>query len=206
MKTIITKRIISFLAALVLTATFTSAQKKSIIGKFKISEVNGIVYLDWAIIAGSTCNGIQIYRSTDSISFTQIGSIPGICGSTTFSQPYDFTDENPVKNKVNYYRLSLGGSGLSEILSVEIINLDYGNYQVRPNPVNNQAKVYFDNEKKELHHLSLFNQTGTQLLSTSTKQNYFDLEAASFSSGVYLFTITDLQNTVKAKGKLVLQH
>lgn len=182
------------------------AQLSPIVGKFNAFENNGKIYLNWKIIAGSTCNGIQIFRSVDSVNFTEIGSIPGVCGSTSFEQPYDFTDCNPVKNKINYYRLGLGGSGLSEILPIEIIHLEAGNFQIRPNPIIGSGKIYFSNERKELHQLLLFNQSGVLLLSLKTALENFDLDASGFYAGVYTFVITDAQNSVVAKGKLVVQH
>jgi len=184
----------------------TSAQSSEILGKFSASETSRSVYLNWSIFAGSTCNGIQIQRSIDSINFVQIGNIPGICGSTTYVQSYDFTDDNPVKNKINYYQLTLGNTGVSEILSVDVINIQNRGYQIRPNPVTNHAKIYFANERKEEHQFTLFNQWGAQLFSLKTVQEYFDLDASSLSSNVYLFAITDSQNATIAKGKLVVQH
>jgi len=116
-------RIFLLLLLISQSASVSVAQNHPILGKFSISENNGDVYLSWSIIAGSSCNGIQIYRSIDSINFSQIGDIPGVCGSVDFTQTYDFTDNNPVKNKVNYYRLELGNQDFSQIVSIEIIDI-----------------------------------------------------------------------------------
>ena len=181
------------------------AQSNPILARFQVSETNGTVFLSWAITQGSTCNGIQILRSTDSINFIGIGSIPGICGSTSFEQPYNFIDENPVKNKANYYRLSLGGSGFSEILSVEIIALENNGYQIRPNPITANALIYFSNEKNQEHQLVVSNLRGNKIFTATTKQNFFELNTASISSGVYAFTISLTGDTPKAKGKFVVK-
>ncbi|MBA2421837.1 MAG: hypothetical protein H0V61_01240 [Chitinophagales bacterium] len=46
------------------------AQHNLILGNFSLFQSNGKVYLNWYIVSGSSCNGIQIYRSTDSVMFT----------------------------------------------------------------------------------------------------------------------------------------
>ena len=123
------------------------AKHNSIFDNFTVFENNEKVYLNWTIISGSTCNGIQIYRSTDSISYFKIGSIAGICGSSSTATNCNFTDNNPEKNKFNCYRLELGGNGTSEILSVEIIDIESG-YQIRPSPVIDKAKISVFSSKK----------------------------------------------------------
>lgn len=182
------------------------AQSHPILGKFYISDSEGDVYLNWSIIAGSTCNGIQIYRSTDSISFSQIGEIAGVCGSVGFEQPYDFTDNNPVKNKVNYYRLELGNQGFSQILSVEIIDIESNGYQIRPHPANSETVIYFDNNTKQEQQLTLYNMNGIVVFTTITNEDFFQLNTSLLQSGLYLFTISLSGNLPTAQGKLLVQH
>ena len=87
------------------------AQQNSILGSFYLFESNAKIYLNWSIVSGSTCNGIKIFRSIDSLNFYEIGKIEGICGNISAEQFYNFIDENPVKNKINFYKLELGNSG-----------------------------------------------------------------------------------------------
>ena len=180
------------------------AQHNPILDNFTVFENNGKVYLNWAIISGSTCNGIQIFRSTDSINFTQVGSIAGICGNSSKAVSYNFTVNNPEKNKINYYRLELGNNGSSEILSVEIIDIESG-YQIRPNPVIGKVKIYFDNNTEFQHRLFIYNLNGIQIFSSTTKEDFFELNTETFLSGIYLFTISTKGNLPKATGKLMVQ-
>lgn len=182
------------------------AQSHPILGKFYISETEGSVFLSWSIIAGSTCNGIQIFRSTDSTNFSQIGEIYGVCGSVDFEQPYDFTDNNPVKNKVNYYRLELGSQGFSQVVSVEIIDIESNGYQIRPHPANTETKIYFDNNKKQEYQLILYNMNGIEVFTTTAKEDFFLLNTSLLQSGLYLFTISISGNPPTAQGKLFVQH
>ena len=75
------------------------------VSKFTVESINGKAYLNWTIDAGGTCNGIRILRSTDSLIFQEVGLLEGVCGSLSFPTNYTYTDESPLVNKVNYYKL-----------------------------------------------------------------------------------------------------
>ncbi len=169
--------------------------------RFTASEINGRVYLEWIIKAGNTCQGIRILRSTDSINFIQIGDIGGVCGNLSTPQGYDFTDDNPVKNKINYYRLELGGIGLSKIVAVEIIDLESGGYQVRPNPVTSDAIIYFSNPGKRNCQLNIYTLGGNEVLHKDVGITFFYISKGDLQTGLYLFTITTREGTRLVNGK-----
>ncbi|MGY8927636.1 MAG: hypothetical protein ACKVJC_10130, partial [Flavobacteriales bacterium] len=58
------------------------SQNEDVISHFSATEFNGKVLLTFAITQGNTCNGVVILHSTDSVNFTQVESIEGICGSS----------------------------------------------------------------------------------------------------------------------------
>jgi len=189
---------------LLVVSKLLSAQHP-LLNSFDVFYKDGHVHLDWVMKAGSTCNGINIFRSTDSKSFIQIGDIEGICGSPATPLPYSFVDENPVPNKINYYRLELGVSGFSEILSIEIIAFNSNNYQVRPNPATTQAKIYFQKESIEEYQLVLHNLNGSHITKLLTMDNYFELDVSHLRAGMYVFTITNHENTFVTQGKIIVQ-
>jgi hypothetical protein len=191
---------------LLFVTQFAFAQHNPVLDNFLIVENNGTVFLHWTITSGSTCNGIQIYRSRDGKQFTEIGSIAGVCGGSSSPTPYDFTDKNPIKNITNYYRLELGGNGTSEVLSLEIIDIANGGYQIRPNPVSTNAKIYFDNNKMAEHEFVLYNISGKIVTTITTKEDFFDLPASNLFSGLYFFSIINDNSIEKAKGKIIIQH
>lgn len=183
---------------------YTIAQTSSILSFFFASENNGTVYLSWQIIAGSTCSGIQIHRSTDNINFIEVGDIPGICGDLTSPQDYDFTDFSPIKNSINYYRLELGNNGFSQVLSVEVIDISETGFQVRPNPAYGLSKILFENDNKALHNFAIHNTLGELVYTTSGKEDFFEFDASAFQDGTYFFTITIPGNNAKLQGKVMV--
>lgn len=200
---------IPILALLLLWTSNTSvvnAQGSSILGKFTLSQANGQVSLFWQIIAGNTCNGIQIYRSTDSIQYSRIGYIGGICGSETEAVNYTFTDSIPVNNTVNYYYLELGGVGTSNTLSIDVIDAGESGYQIRPHPVLNSARIYFDALSSGSYTIRIYDFQGQLVFSTESLEDRFDIDTAPWPSGPYAFTISDADNSVLTDGVMIVQH
>ncbi|MBK7247105.1 MAG: hypothetical protein IPI05_05505 [Flavobacteriales bacterium] len=52
---------------------------------------NGVL-VNWTIHGGSTCDGQDVERSTDSVNFVMVHRIQGICGSSESSTPYTWFD------------------------------------------------------------------------------------------------------------------
>ncbi len=185
------------------TVLSVSGQENTILDSFNAADNNGTVFLKWVISSGSTCDGINIFRSSDTIGFIQIGRIEGICGSPDTPQPFSFTDENPLKNQINYYRLELGYSGYSEIISIELISLNNRDHQVRPNPVVNGAKIYFENDESKPHILLVFDLNGRIIDEQSNSQAYFSINTSSLPGGLYLFSISGTESNQIIKGKFI---
>lgn len=198
-------RIILFSILISVIGSKAFGQTNPILGHFFASEKEGEVILSWEIVAGSTCNGIQIYRSTDALSYNQIGDIPGICGNISFAQDYIFSDVNGVKNKTNYYKLRLGSSGYSPVISVEIIDINLNGYLIRPNPITESSRIYFNNETNSESLINIYDFKGIEVYSSKSQNDYFTIDGIRFNSGIYIFSISVYGKLTKIKGKLVVQ-
>ncbi len=183
------------------------AQNGSPLDSFTGFENKGKVYLNWVISLGNTCSGIKILRSADRVNYTQVGVIDGVCGSVSTRESYSFIDEKPIKNSVNYYRLELGGSGASDIVSLEVIDTGNGINQIRPNPIETESKIYFENDSKVRHQLVVSALEGTAVVfSIFTHENFFQINTISLPSGIYVFSIFEPNNLLKTSGKIVVLH
>lgn len=177
------------------------AQQETILDYFEASENQEQVLLKWAISKGETCNGISITRSADSLFFEPIGRIEGVCGSTEFQQPYSFVDKAPLKNQKNYYKLELGTSDFSTVISIQIIDKNEAGYQVIPQPIRNSGKIYFNNPDYDKAVLRIFHLNGQQLSEETSQLDFFQLNLNDYPSGFYLFNIQ--MNTQIIKGKFI---
>jgi hypothetical protein len=166
-----------------------------------IKDKNRVI-INWTIKRGNSCIGIGIFRSIDSTNYELIGEIQGICGSTEFAQAFHFIDENPVKNKTNYYVLELGFSGKSEPpLKVEYIDLGITQSKVIPNPMSGSGHIFFENPNNELHKLFVFDATGKRVWDGKTNDEKFtislsnkeetEIPSFNFTTTKYYYYITD---------------
>ena len=195
---------IKIVLLLVLSALGLKAQQTAILSTFNGVESNGKVQLSWQIIAGSTCDGIRIFHSTDSINYTQVGEIIGVCGSFTEPVNYSFTHDMPHQNGRNYYRLQLGTLGKSPTVVVSLVDTKSAGYQIRPHPVNGAAMLYFENPNQQPHTLTVYNISGRQVEKYYTPTNAFYIQPEGAANGLYLFTIADDKENIKLKGKLLI--
>ena len=195
---------IKIVMLLVLSALGLKAQQTAILESFDATAINGKVQLSWQIIAGSTCDGTRILHSTDSINYTQVGEIIGVCGSFTEPVNYSFTHDTPQLNGRNYYRLQLGTSGKSPTVVVSLVDTKAAGYQIRPHPVNGAAMLYFDNANQQPYTLTLYHISGRQVEKYYTSNNAFYIQPMGSANGLYLFTIADDKEIIKLKGKLLI--
>ncbi|MBK7030588.1 MAG: T9SS type A sorting domain-containing protein [Bacteroidales bacterium] len=181
------------------------AQESLILSGFIGKASDEKVLLQWTISSGQTCNGTFIQRSEDTIHFETIGEISGICGSSESPVPYSFSDEDPIKNKVNFYRLELGGQGYSRIIAIPYF--EYGNMGsiVIPNPVTSQTRIYFENKTEKPYLFSLFNYSGNLIRQSKGNDSFVFLDASNLSAGAYLYSI-QLPDRKPITGKVIISH
>lgn len=162
---------------------------------FKAQRTEENVYLSWTITEGNTCNGIQVQRSVDSINFETIHDIQGVCGSTSKKVLYDFTDTMPEIGSKNYYRLILGTTGVSEIISIQLDDIDSDELKIFPNPSVNNISIQYGTIYARL---VIFDIKGNKLYEKELNNSQMlKISKDDIQSGVYLFTF------YTNKGKLI---
>ena len=185
----------------VFIATMVSSQ--TILDDFALDLNQGKVLLAWIIKSGSVCNGIQIYRSTieDSLNFELIEDIQGVCGDLSSPVTYTFTDENPLQNQVNYYKLLLGGQEFSEVLGIEVLLIPSNSYLLKPHPIVSSSSLYFYNSNNNDVELKVFDDFGSVVYKNQTNSNRFILDSSMISSGLYYFTLENKSNKSIINGR-----
>ncbi|MFZ9029029.1 MAG: T9SS type A sorting domain-containing protein [Crocinitomicaceae bacterium] len=190
---------------LIILIGFTSfSQNESVVGYFNATELNGRILLTWNIKQGNTCNGVKVEHSIDSLNFSEIGSIEGVCGSNTANVAYEFTHQNPTLNAVNYYRLLMGGIGYSWVISEKIIAIDDLGYTIAPQPVTNQSILYFENPNNKEYKLSVANLSGKVVYAESLLNEQLSLGELGFESGYYFFELQEVGTSTNVRGKFIV--
>lgn len=187
---------------MVCTAAPRAWAQTGFVENFIVEAKQNKAYLRWTMSMGRTCNGIEISRSADAVNYTPIGEIFGVCGSTDSAQAFVYTDDNPEKNKTNFYKLTFGTTGLTAVQSTFV--LGDGDYVLYPNPANSTSLLQFDNKSAFTATMSLYSIDGRLVSSMNTKSDKFEINTAFMPMGIYLFVLTTKDNV--RKGKLLVVH
>lgn len=180
------------------------AQGSPLLGKFSATQHQGHVNLYWQILQGSSCNGIQIYRSTDLLQFERIGYIPGICGSDFEDTNFYFTDSFPNPDAVNHYYLELGTVDASETISILVFSSN-SNYRIQPHPIYEKATLFFNPVDAGEYRLRIYDIRGGIVEQLLTTENSFELDASGWPVGAYIFTVSLENKSPFIQGKLIVQ-
>ena len=181
-----------------------TAKSQSILSDFDIDLSEGKVLVAWTIKSGNVCNGMQILRSKDSISFVLIEDIQGVCGNLSSSVSYTFTDQTPILNTTNYYKINFGGQQESHVLGIEVVNVINNSYLLKPNPVSGASDLYFQNDNQNEMVLKVFDDFGDVIYLVQTYSNKFVLDSTAFSSGIYYFSLENQKTRSVINGKAVI--
>ncbi|MDP2388074.1 MAG: T9SS type A sorting domain-containing protein [Bacteroidota bacterium] len=199
------KQTVRTILIITLLGNFVSAKAQHIsLSNFYLIPIHKEVLMYWIIDSGSTCNGITIWHSTDSLNYVEIGYIGGVCGSSSSSTPYNFTDKSPLLNTANYYKLRLGYSQFTEVKAITIKYNEPGRLYVYPNPSNDQTTVEFNNDYIKHYSMSITNNLGNVIYK---KDEIFEsqifLNTSGWNPGTYYITLTDTAGKL-LKEKLIV--
>lgn len=187
-------------AALFIISGGSSAQTPHpILRYFKGEAINGQIRLSWVITGGNSCNGVIVERSSDGIFFQVLGDIAGICGSPDTDVPYTFTDEAPLTNQVNYYRLGLGGQGYSTPIAVNFVPLNDEGHNLRLDESQKSVTIFFSNPNKDLVDAGLFDVFGRACFTAQTTGSFINLPLIALPTGIYIFRISTPERIISGK-------
>jgi hypothetical protein len=159
------------------------------VSAFLLQQVQNTVTMQFTINSGNTCNGIDILRSIDSIHYSVIGNISGVCGSTTDDVTYSFTDFNPVINFDNYYKLDLNVLGFTPVEKIHVYNQE-GGVVLFPNPSESSTGIFYPSTAGRTASIELFNSLGKRILIfENVKQNPFEFQTGHLNAGIYFLRL-----------------
>jgi hypothetical protein len=178
--------------------------KAQFLSEFYALPLTSSVELKITISAGNTCNGITILRSEDGINYSPVGGIAGVCGSTTEDTFYSFTDENPVHNALNYYRLDLISLGYTSSISIFFVYLGEEDILMYPNPLSVSSTVYFKSSPSELFSYRMTDTNGKIIKPDEPVYGgSFELRRGNLRPGIYLLVLENESGRLMIKRILV---
>lgn len=152
------------------------------------------VGLRWDYEGSDALDAFFIQRSTDGRSFLDIGS-------TSFTE-LDFVDENPPLG-VLHYRIRGSKGGQSDYSNRILVDLPTRlSHEIRPNPVNQNARLILKKPITELIQFRLYDASGKLMRSFQwTEGQVFDLPLEDIGAGVYVYQLES--GMTRFTGKIV---
>ena len=191
-----------FIVFLLLSFQFNAQESHPMLNYFTASVFQNSILLDWEIKGGETCNGMSLFRSSDSINFVQIADFPGVCGDINSASRYSHADISPIENTYNYYKVRLGTQGDSDVLKLFFVKIEANSYSIFNDELNNSFTIYFHNAENEIFNFEIINQQGKYIdQKDALNGNSISLESFNRPSGIYFFNITFNSGRL-IKGKL----
>jgi len=165
------------------------------LASFTGSNIGMENHLFWTTLSEINNDRFEVQRSLDGVQFETIGLVDG-AGNTADPQDYIFIDDHPYTGK-NYYRLKQvdfdGTYDYSQIIVLEVIDLNLHNMMLWPNPTDGMVKVTLSGDLKEsLFDLRIYDITGLSVLSEELEifeSTPFNLDLSGLHKGIYLVEI-----------------
>lgn len=131
----------------------------------------------------------------DQNQFTVISTMPSK-GNSTVAQSYTYTDTEPGKTGVRYYRIRITGiDGSVQYSAVKaLLFTDELSWQVYPNPTSGSSWLVYQMNADEQAHLRIYNLQGVVVKQQKLTGNSFvqkvEIDLSAYSGGMYLFELT----------------
>ena len=164
---------------------------------FTANVVGSSVVLNWTTATEVNNQGFEIERSSDGVSFNNIGFVPGF-GTTTEPKSYSYTDQS-VNTGLYYYRLKQidydGSFTYSNVAEVEVsLPTEFSLEQNYPNPFNPSTSIQFSLPVDAQVTIGVYNLVGEKVAEVSNGNfaagsHRVNFDAASMTSGIYFYQI-----------------
>jgi hypothetical protein len=171
---------------------------------FDLQQLGERVVLSFELKSGAICNGIQIQRRIGNQNFQTIGIIDGVCGSPDVPEAYTFTDNEPILDELNVYRLVLNGIGVSEPVEILVVSYGESGYKFIPSSSLEGPKLYFRNDFSDVVRIVLFDAVGKEIRTFETSENVLSFGPDIPTNEIILFIISNAALNRVLRGKFYL--
>lgn len=156
------------------------------IQSFTLTVLDGRIHVEWVMTGGSTCDGSQVERSADGVSFEVVHRIEGLCGDPAFPVPFSWYDEAPPELSTVQYRIAFSGLGRSSTKAVEFRQLTGSEMRVFPSPTLGASTLLLRVPLSALVDITISDPNGRIVLrAVGLNGREHELDLQSLAAGVY---------------------
>ncbi len=167
-----------------------------LIENFTGTQFHNSIVLNFTLVKGNTCFDTEIQRSTDGVNFIVINTIAGICGSTQENISYSITDNSPVANSYNYYRINLRSLGFSDIIKVRYIDFSASNALVIYNSQQQLSTLFYKNPSAKKIEFEILNQHGMVIQKGNSNISEWNISTSAWPRGLYFIRFMNGENVI----------
>ena len=157
-------------------------------------QFNNAVMLQWQTLQENNVARFEIEKSTDGNNFKKIDDALAK-GNATSQTNYWVEDKAP--SAINYYRIKTidvdGKMSLSSVIKYVLQKNVKASVTISPNPVVNNADIYFESKTNGIASYSILSTTGISIItgkiSLQKGMNKFSQNVSGLAAGTYLFLI-----------------
>ena len=159
--------------------------------------------LNWITATEINNNRFEIERSSDAITFTRIGQVPGAVNSNIHLS-YQFIDNNPFMGN-NYYRLKqVDIDGKFSYSPTRLVNFKDEHFiTILNNPTSGTPVIVKTSELNST--ICIFDESGRKLKELTVVNNNTSISVDQFANGIYLLVLHK-DGAVKATEKFVVNR
>jgi hypothetical protein len=164
---------------------------------FTGTNEHGRIKLNWISLEERNAGKYVIERSGNGIDYTPIISQLAV-GNTTKQTSYIAYDENPLVNKINYYRLSeYDKNGAGGLMALAFVNnvVGFPQFNVYPNPTTGKVNINiydFGVPSVTVEILDMYGKTiWNNNVELTNGSNLQEVDLSSFEPGFYIVRTTD---------------
>jgi hypothetical protein len=173
---------------------------------FKARRKDQVVVLEWKTASENDNRGFEVQLSTDGQTFESLGFVESKSPESRIVQQYSFTDSNPARRQVTYYRLKqLDFSGKFSYSKIQAVSADNSLLivQASPNPFKDHITFAFEAPAVEVTLTDLNGKpvlTENLTLQHRTPDGYFSLNTSRVkATGMYMLTIKSSDRIYRTK-------
>lgn len=174
------------------------------LSEFKADLLNQSTRLSWTTSAENNNKGFNVERSSNGISFTNIGFVASqaVDGNSKLPLHYLFEDRTMAAGR-NYYRLQqVDKDGQTSYSDVKMVNKgDKSSFaaHLRSNPIVNDLSLSIYMQETSKVQIALINNSGAVVLSSDKLlekgENIVNMPASKLPKGVYYVTVRDTKSS-----------
>ena len=155
--------------------------------ELKLRNSGSAIDVEWTVLAGNTCQDVEIWRGSDSLNLSQVFIYTGICGDNDSAKSYNYIDQPPVAGVRYYYRIIII-TDRTELKS--LISYPQNTPEFFPNP----AKSHIDIVRDPLLDYSgyyLYDIQGKQLDAVFNPKVIESMEFDNYPPGTYILEFNE---------------